>query len=164
MNTEIDVTEDEVKLLLAGEGHLTHRQVLGQVMTIYDPLGLVSPVTLVGKLLLRRLNQPKCPKEWDAEIPEAEKKLWGSWWGDLLKSTVVVLPRSVHPKGAFGRPSVIGFSDGSLQAICITLYVVWPVRQATFKSNLLMAKTRVTSALTLTPLVLKCRGSSSCTD
>ena len=37
-------------------------------MTVYDPLGIVSPVVLMGKLMLRELVQQKA--DWDDPVPK----------------------------------------------------------------------------------------------
>ena len=42
----------------------TKRGILRKVAKIYDPLGLVAPVTLQGKLLYRDACEEKCT--WDA--------------------------------------------------------------------------------------------------
>ena len=51
------------------------------VMGLYDPLGLVSPALVQGKLLLRRLYEPHVKAGWDSDLPVEEKKLWASWFG-----------------------------------------------------------------------------------
>ena len=45
----------EVAALQAGTLKFTRRQALSMVMALYDPLGLVGPALVTGKLLLRRL-------------------------------------------------------------------------------------------------------------
>ena len=42
----------------------TKRGILSKVAKVYDPLGLVSPITLEGKLLYREVCNEKCP--WDS--------------------------------------------------------------------------------------------------
>ena len=44
----------------------TKRGILGKVARIYDPLGLISPTTLQGKLLYREACEQKC--KWDDEL------------------------------------------------------------------------------------------------
>ena len=46
----------------------TKRNLLGKLSKVYDPLGLVSPTTLSGKLLYRKACDLKIA--WDAELPE----------------------------------------------------------------------------------------------
>ena len=55
--------------------HLTRRMILSQVASIYDPLGLVAPVTLVAKKLMRDLcmTEPGGGPMWDVPV-DAELK------------------------------------------------------------------------------------------
>ena len=46
-------------------------------MGTYDPLGLVSPALLHGKLLLRRLYAPHIKTGWDCDLPQDEKRSLG---------------------------------------------------------------------------------------
>ena len=46
----------------------TKRNLLGKLSKVYDPLGLVSPTTLSGKLLYCKACDLKIA--WDAELPE----------------------------------------------------------------------------------------------
>ena len=59
---------------------LTKRLVLSQIATIYDPLGLISPFILKGKLLMRTVmtfsnNQGK-KLDWDTPLPPDLKEKW----------------------------------------------------------------------------------------
>lgn len=47
---------------------VTKRFVLSRISRLFDPLGIVSPVVLVAKLLMQALWVRKL--EWDEPIPE----------------------------------------------------------------------------------------------
>ncbi|KAK3880042.1 hypothetical protein Pcinc_015429 [Petrolisthes cinctipes] len=53
---------------------LTKRRVLSKISTIFDPLGLVTPVTLCGKLLIRQIIVYTCGNDrkldWDDPLPK----------------------------------------------------------------------------------------------
>lgn len=59
------------------ERPLTRRGILSTVSSIYDPLGMLSPVVLVAKLILRDLCRRALG--WDEPIPEAVSKEWINW-------------------------------------------------------------------------------------
>ena len=61
--------DGDVEDIAASRRGLSRRQVLSMVMGVYDPLGLVSPALLRGKLLLRRLYGPLVTGGWDADLP-----------------------------------------------------------------------------------------------
>jgi hypothetical protein len=55
----------------------TKRGVLSKLASIYDPLGLVSPLTLQGKLLYRAICDQKLA--WDKQLPTELKRAWKKW-------------------------------------------------------------------------------------
>ena len=58
---------------------------------IYDPLGLVSPLTLEGKLIFRDVCDAKLP--WDAELGSVDLAKWQAWERSL--PTEIEVPRSI---------------------------------------------------------------------
>ena len=46
----------------------TKRTILSKLAKVYDPLGLVSPMILEGKIIFRDVCKSKAP--WDADIRE----------------------------------------------------------------------------------------------
>ena len=139
--------EQEVRDIATNSRVFTRRQALSMVMGVYDPLGLVSPALLRGKLLLRRLYRPGIVGGWDADLPLAEKKLWAGWFGDLLLPVEATFPRSTKPSRAVGLPRLVGFGDASAVAICILLYVVWTDSTGRHHPRILTGKCRVAPLL-----------------
>ena len=70
---------------------VTKRSVLGNIARIYDPLGLVSPVSLVGKIIYREACDIKIP--WDNQLPPELLDKWTLWEQTL--PTRVEVPRSL---------------------------------------------------------------------
>ena len=95
----IVLDENQVDELRQGSRQLSRRQVLSMVMGLYDPLGLVSPALLYGKLLLRRLYGDSATGGWDADLPAKEKASWAEWFQSLLVPVEATFPRSTRPKG-----------------------------------------------------------------
>jgi hypothetical protein len=67
------------------------RGILSKIARVYDPLGLVSPRTLAGKLLYREACDRKLG--WDAPLNESLAKRWEKWENELPDS--VEVPRSL---------------------------------------------------------------------
>ena len=126
-----------------GKRAFSRRQALSMVMGVYDPLGLVSPALMQGKLLLRRLYATEKKTGWDDDIPLTEKALWGCWFGTLLEANEVTFPRSTKPPGAIGQPRLAGFSDASEMGLCAVIYVVWTLESGEVVPRILLAKCRV---------------------
>ena len=69
----------------------TKRGVLSSIARIYDPLGVVSPTSLNGKLLHREICDRKIP--WDKEPPPDLLTKWSAWRIELPEK--VEIPRSL---------------------------------------------------------------------
>ena len=81
-----DKVEDTLAVTFSGDSHeATKRDVLRSLASIYDPLGVASPVTLVGKMVFREACDRHLP--WDAVLPKELKAQWekfkGNWPGEL---------------------------------------------------------------------------------
>lgn len=61
----------------------TRRGILSFVSTIYDPLGLVSPVMVVAKHIIQELTRKGLG--WDEEIGEPGLSAWNAWVAELGK-------------------------------------------------------------------------------
>ena len=59
----------------------TKRGLLATLAKIYDPLGLVSPVTLQGKLIYRDICHSNV--SWDADLPQKLQQRWNKFVNSL---------------------------------------------------------------------------------
>ena len=58
--------------MLDGEKVLTRRKVLALLMSQYDPLGLMVPLLLRAKILLRSLYGKGKEKNWDKPLSQEQ--------------------------------------------------------------------------------------------
>ena len=123
---------------------LTKRIILSQVNSVYDPLGLASPLTVRAKILMRRLwiHNPKL--EWDDPIPEEDHQKWANFFQDLNGMEKIKVNRCTKPKEATGNPILIIFSDGSNDAYGACAYARWRLLNGDHKTNLILSKNRLT--------------------
>ncbi|KAL9976916.1 hypothetical protein ACROYT_G014258 [Oculina patagonica] len=99
----------------------TRRGILSQLAKIYDPLGLVSPTTLCGKLIFRDVCERKLP--WDVPIPIDLDKRWRKWLCNLPETLSV--KRAVAPfREAIQFIQLHAFGDASSQGVCAAVYAV----------------------------------------
>ena len=98
----------------------TRRQMLRIIMSIFDPLGLVSYLTMEGKIVLREAW--RIEGNWDDPLDGGIKRRWSNWTSHLASLEDVVIPRW---HGTDKRPVELHiFTDASETAICATCYVV----------------------------------------
>ena len=65
----------------------TKREILSKVAKIYDPLGLVSPITLGGKFPYCDICDAKLA--WDAKLPSNLMQSWVCWEKKLPSHVIV---------------------------------------------------------------------------
>ena len=73
---------------------LTKRGILAKLAKLYDPLGLISPETLCGKLIYRAVCDSK--RAWDVELSRDMAKAWVKWESGLAQSFEVPRSLAVH--------------------------------------------------------------------
>ena len=78
----------------------TKRGVLSKLTKVYDPLGLVSPVTLEGKVIFRDVCDQK--QAWDTKLAGPLLRRWQKWEQSL--PTEVAVPR---PITSFREPLLV---------------------------------------------------------
>lgn len=128
---------------------MTMRLLLSQIASQYDPLGLIAPVTLRGKLMMRDLVG-RGSYGWDDVIPAPARTEWLEYFTSLFTIEQLHFPRAIKPKIAIGHPTIIVFSDSSSVAFGTCAYIRWDLSDETFFSQLLMAKTRLAPLRQLT--------------
>lgn len=119
---------------------ITKRSVLAQIMRIFDPIGLISPVVITAKIMLQSLWLLKL--SWDHELPDDIKRSWLSLKMELPKLNVLEIPRHVKCSNAISV-QLHGFADASQRAYGACLYVRSVDTDSKVHSHLLCSKTRV---------------------
>lgn len=70
----------------------TRRGVLSSVNNVFDPLGLLAPITIQGRALLRELTS-EC-SDWDTPLPEDKQSKWETWRDSLKDLKGLHVPRT----------------------------------------------------------------------
>ena len=122
---------------------LSRRGILSTVSSVYDPLGIVSPVILVGKQILQDLCRRNV--DWDDPVPGEILPRWERWRTELPLLEKVKIQRCVKPPG-FGSPiqtEVHSFADASESGIGQVSYLRLVNEKGEVHVSFLMAKSRV---------------------
>ena len=77
----------------------TRRGILSTISSIYDPLGFIAPVVLVGKKILQDICHFN---RWDEPVDDATRSRWGKWRNELCLLESLKVPRSFKP-AEFGK-------------------------------------------------------------
>ncbi|XP_055714936.1 uncharacterized protein LOC129809152, partial [Phlebotomus papatasi] len=100
----------------------TKRHMASAIAKLFDPIGLVGPAIIEAKLMLQKLHELKYP--WDKPVPEDVRSEWRDFTERLLNLNQLEIPRwiSVFPHPI--RTDIHAFSDASLLAYGVAVYVV----------------------------------------
>jgi hypothetical protein len=89
--TDDDVFVFDVGMKFGTEHIRTPRQILSIISSVFDPLGILAPVTLVSKLIMQNLWKNKLG--WDDEVPEEELDRLITWLQSLEILKDLTVPR-----------------------------------------------------------------------
>ena len=142
-----DPTKDEMSF---AEGTIpilevvTKRTILRYSSQIYDPLGLLSPVTVRAKILLQELWTDKY--DWDTPLPDHICETWNQLAWSLNKVTETKFARQYLPSTSHGsETSLHVFVDASVKFYGVAAYLCDQTQ-----ARLIMAKNRVAPLKSLT--------------
>ncbi|XP_047518171.1 uncharacterized protein LOC125058190 isoform X1 [Pieris napi] len=134
-NTSLHRVPQEVK---QGIRQPTKREALGAVMSVFDPLGLISYYTVTAKIILQQLWRLKTG--WDEEIPTDQASEFKQWLCQLENVKTLKIPRWYnYTRGAELQLHV--FCDASEQAHASVAY--WRIGTDVIDVRLITAKARV---------------------
>ena len=121
------------------ETPFTRRGVLSIVSSLYDPLGLIAPVTIQGKLILRNLISGKVDR--DGALSENHRALWEHWGA----SENLLIPRAYSTVSlrAAVRVEIHTFCDASVQAIAAVSYLIMFYKDGTTHLVFVMGKAKI---------------------
>jgi len=120
----------------------TKRNVLSILAGVFDPLGVIGPVTVSMKMLFQDL----CSRgfKWDEELTGEVSNRLKAWIEDLHRAKEITINRCVNrfTPGKVTKCYLHGFGDASKKAYCSVIYLVCHT-DAGVSVELLTSKTRV---------------------
>ena len=161
-DTEADKIKFRLKRMDLLKRETTKRACLSTIYSIYDPLGLLAPVTVAAKIILRKVWAHRPHIQWDDTLPREIQGEWDSFRDSLIHVPELEFQRSLKPNNGTS-PVLIILSDGSKQAYGAVAYLRWKTTNGYF-SKIITAKSRIaplkiidTVRLELCGAVLNCR-------
>lgn len=118
----------------------TKRSILSFIARLFDVLGLVSPVVLYAKLLVKELWQEKIA--WDAIPPELIIKKFVALTDQLPLLSQLTIPRHIGVTRE-SNVTIVGFCDASLNAYGAVIYIQSTDSQGNISVQLLCSKSKV---------------------
>ncbi|XP_053686266.1 uncharacterized protein LOC128735804 [Sabethes cyaneus] len=129
--------------LLAGQRRPTKREVLRVLMSIFDPLGLISHVLSYLKILLQQIWRSGV--QWDEPINEDSFHKWLTWLKVLPLVEQLRIPRcynklySMDDADEIQLHTMVDASENAMAAVCYLRFL----KDDIFNCSIVAAKTRV---------------------
>ncbi|XP_066585644.1 uncharacterized protein [Prorops nasuta] len=120
---------------------LTKRMLLSENAKIYDPLGWISPFTIVLKQIMQSTWLLKL--NWDDEVPEPIQSKWMSYYSQMCELTKINIPRWNGQLSAADKLELYGFCDASNVSYSAVVYAKFTNSDSQTSVSLVMAKVKV---------------------
>lgn len=140
VNTDLISINTERIENLVGQQPKSKRKFWSFVAQVFDPLGLLTPYTVLAKLLTRQVSVA-C-KGWDSKLPKELSEKVTKWMDDFLLIPTLTFPRHV----SIVDPTLerlVCFCDASTKALGVCVYMVSTDAEGNVVSNLLTAKSKI---------------------
>ncbi|XP_036146758.1 uncharacterized protein LOC118646918 [Monomorium pharaonis] len=134
-------------LKLPSTKHITKRCILSTISTLFDPLGLLSPITIKAKILIQELWAIKL--DWDDHLSMMVTNKWTTFLNTLQEMTHLTFPRWLGCKST-DKIEIHGFCDASQQAAAAAVYLRSTDSNGIISINLVASKTKVAPLKKLT--------------
>ena len=129
------------KEILNGEKKPTKREFLQVIMSVFDPLGLISPFTLKSKIIMQEIWRSGIG--WDDKLREEEYVGWLEWVAKLNVIKECRVPRCYMTNAQQAKAQLHVFSDASLTAYATAAYLRFEYEDGSTRVTLIMSKSRV---------------------
>ncbi|XP_058817359.1 uncharacterized protein LOC131680663 [Topomyia yanbarensis] len=119
----------------------TKRTVLSRMSSLFDPLGLLSPIVVKAKIFMQTLW--KTTLSWDTKLPSTYRQAWEEVQNQIPQLKDLRIPRHVL---SLRKPQAVemhGFSDASEQAYGACVYIRSIAEDGYCTVRLVAAKSRI---------------------
>ncbi|KAF8782359.1 hypothetical protein HNY73_012655 [Argiope bruennichi] len=121
------------------ENEITKRSFLSQSARLFDPLGFLSPCTILIKIFYQQLWLLKL--DWDSALPEHFAVKWRKFKKEFQQICHISIPRWLLTTEK--EITLHGFSDASESAYACVIYAVQRTDNGVTKVTILAAKSKV---------------------
>ncbi|XP_029173291.1 uncharacterized protein LOC114942152 [Nylanderia fulva] len=119
---------------------ITKRSVLSLTAKLFDPLGWLSPTTVLAKTLIQ--STWLLGIDWDTPLPDDHEKAWLRFQAELPQLERLHVPRWLGGGSTDCRLEVHGFADASVRAYAAVVHLKTE-KNGEYGVTLIAAKTKV---------------------
>ncbi|XP_029155926.1 uncharacterized protein LOC114928760, partial [Nylanderia fulva] len=99
----------------------TKREVLSAISKLFDPLGLISPISIRAKLIMQGTWSSNL--NWDDQLTHEIQQAWDAYADDLKEIHAIEIPRRVISSSNANQFYLHAFCDASLKAYGACVYL-----------------------------------------
>jgi len=127
---------------ISPEQDFTKRMVLSEISKVYDPLGWLSPIIIVVKILIQKMWLKSV--SWDEQLDQSIQGQWRVFREKLKSIETIRIPRCLITQDSPDIIQLHGFSDASEAAYAACIYLrVEDKFTGEIKVNLVTSKSKV---------------------
>ena len=116
----------------------TKRACLALLAQVWDPIGLVAPVTLKFRMDLQELWS--AGYSWDDILSEPTQQKWNENAEAMNQLLTFEFDRKLKPVDAVGEPQVHGFADGTELGYGAVIFLRWELLSGEYRCEPVMVK------------------------
>ncbi|XP_055943741.1 uncharacterized protein LOC129974949 isoform X1 [Argiope bruennichi] len=135
------------KVKIKPKDSFSKREVLSEIASLYDPLGLLGPLITKAKIFIQGLWKIKL--DWNEKLPSDAMTEWKRFYIKLSEVNNFRIQRFILLPDAI-RIEIHGFSDASERAYAAVVYLKCFTQSGQFKTSLVCSKSRVAPLKSLT--------------
>lgn len=120
---------------------ITKRKVLSTLAQMFDPLGLINPIIVVGKIFMQKLWLEKL--DWDTPLNKPLRDEWLKFVNNLITLNKLRIYRHLFLAKTIVDCQLHGFSDASLKAYGACIFLKASYSDGTVSCNLVTSKSRI---------------------
>ena len=117
----------------------TKREVLHMMCQVYDPLGLVTPVTVSAKIFVQELWMKKL--DWDDQLSPDDQRIWNEISNGLQAVQKIEIPRYIGARNQSAQYELLCFTDASKRVYATVIYLL--ILAETVQVHLVFSKVRL---------------------
>ncbi|XP_055642528.1 uncharacterized protein LOC129779211 [Toxorhynchites rutilus septentrionalis] len=119
----------------------TKRIIVSQMSSLFDPLGLLSPVIVLAKMIVQTLWKQDYP--WDYCLPPTVQQMWLDYQQHIAFLKDLRIPRFISSLNSFDNIELHGFRDASERAYGACIYMRSIAENGSCVVHLIAAKSRI---------------------
>ncbi|XP_036141015.1 uncharacterized protein LOC118644996 [Monomorium pharaonis] len=139
-NTSNDTLHYQASNISNKSTKVTKRKILSFIAQLFDPLGLISPTIVIGKIIMQKIW--KAGIGWDESLPLEIFTIWNQFFEGMKNMNEISIPRCAWGQ-RYHSVQLHGFSDASEVAYGACIYVRSEDEAGNITSKILCAKSRV---------------------